>query len=103
VAGTDITLRLWYFINDANATIDYTLLVRYANESTSLTNVINPTDQWTANAVANRPNKEDITITGTNLSPGDILNVKVDMGDNGGATAIVLHSGELIIPVNTRT
>jgi len=103
VDGEDITLRISYIINQVSATIDYDIEGKYGNESTDLTQTNNPTGQFTSNATANRPNHEDITITGTNLSAGDDLVLEIAMDDNSATDVIQLLSLKLLIPVETRT
>lgn len=102
VAGENLTLRISYKINQVSATIDYDVNFRYGNESTSFTSANNPTGQWTSNATALRPNHEDLTITGTNLSAGDDLEILLEMDDNSATDNTVLLSLKLIIPVDKR-
>lgn len=102
VSGENITFRIVFIINDASGTIDYDVNFYYANESTNLTSTNNPSGQWTANAQANRPTIEDLTITGTNVSASDILRIYITMDDNGAAQITTLMAASLLVPVNTR-
>lgn len=104
VAGQTINIRIRWNSFIADNVISYSIEHFYARDNILFTSIETDSGTWTAGDVSLDENYENLSITGTNIQPGDILKIEWKMEDDDNADGnTYLHSANLSIPVNGRT